>query len=127
MFMLTFRNMQTNPAPEKPRKTTTPTLKLRLKRIPLKPRPIENPDDAQLVIWALRENILQRLSPKEADLPPDRISVTTMIRLKALYSASVQRWKLREQKEQALIRHSGLISKEVAKYFEKKPVNQNLA
>lgn len=119
--------MQTTPVSEKPRKTATPTLRLRLKRIPLKPRPIENPNDAQLVFWALRESILQRLSPEEADLPPNRIRFTTMNRLRALYSASVQRWKLREQKEQALIRYSGMISKEVAIYFGKMPVNQNLA
>lgn len=71
----------------------------RKRRIPLQPIPIDQPNDTQLVLWSLREGILQRLSPHEADLPPHRISIITMNRLRALYKASIQRWYQREAAE----------------------------
>ena len=79
-------------------------VKRKVLRLPLRKGPIKNPDDDQLVFWALREQILQKISPKEAHLPPDRISVLTMSRLKTLYDASVQRFELREEMRMKEIR-----------------------
>lgn len=73
-------------------------------RIRLRPRPVEKPDTTQLVFWALREGILQRMSPTEAHLPAERISFATIMRLSVLYKASVERWKQREAAELAASR-----------------------
>jgi hypothetical protein len=70
-------------------------------RIPLRQRAVENPSERQLVFWALRENILQRLAPHEAMLPPVRISFNTLMRLRTLYNASVERWRAKEAAERA--------------------------
>jgi hypothetical protein len=68
---------------------------VRFIRIPLTRRAIENPNVKQLVSWAKRENILQRMSPREAQMDPLAISIATIERLTALYKASLERWKFR--------------------------------
>lgn len=83
--------------PSKARSPTRP----RVHRIPLRPRAIEQPSLEQLVFWSLREGILQRLSPDEANLPPDYISSSTLNRLTSLYGASLERWRQKEAAELA--------------------------
>lgn len=70
--------------------------RLAFQRIRLRPRANLNPNDAQLVFWALREGILQRLSPEECNLPAGKISLKTFGRLRALYQASIERFNQRE-------------------------------
>lgn len=91
---------------------------LRIRRINLDPCPIHHPSDQQIALWSLREGILQRLAPSEALRPPDRISFTTMQRLRALYRASVERWYRRKCAEDRARRATGLtIAQAVSNYF----------
>lgn len=70
--------------------------RLAFQRIHLRPRANLNPSDAQLVFWALREGILQRLSPEECNLPAGKVSLKTMERLRKIYQASIERFNQRE-------------------------------